>query len=454
MRDTMRRAVVGAALALAIGSVGGCNFIESPTGDPNAVPNAQLDQLFTTAQVNWFFMNESELGRMPAIWLQQMRGVERQFGGYEVYIFGEDIGDDTWQYIYRHGGLLELKEAEQLAAEAGRPAYVGILEVYEAYLMGTAADVWGDVPYTQAADPEVSDPALDGQMSIYDAVQSLLDKAITDLGGEGAPLGAVDMVFGGDTDAWIAVAHTLKARYYMHTAEVNGDAAYQAALAEAQQGITDVSGNWTTIHSSASTEANDWWQFTARDRTGYIGPNPNFEALLEGRGDPRVALYYADTDGNGSADNLNIPGEPDYNLPMVTCSENEFIIAEAQFHLGNAGAAQTAYDAALQCQEDYWASLGHNISLTSRPVSLQEIVTAKYISLFLNPEVWNDYKRTCYPQVVPPAGATELAGHTQVPPGFYYPQSERQTNPSLPANDDAVLRNANDPNYCTYPGVN
>ena len=83
------------------------------------MPTAQLDQLFTTAQVNWFFMNESELGRMPSIWLQQMRGNERQFAGYENYIFGEDIGDDTWQYIYRHGGLLEMREAEGLADGRG-----------------------------------------------------------------------------------------------------------------------------------------------------------------------------------------------------------------------------------------------------------------------------------------------------------------------------------------------
>jgi hypothetical protein len=132
----------------------------------------------------------------------------------------------------------------------------------------------------------------------------------------------------------------------------------------------------------------------------------------------------------------------------VSCSENQFIIAEIQMHSGNTGAAQTAYDAGLACQDALWS-----VTLASQPVSMQEIMTQKYISLFLNPEIWNDYKRTCYPQIVPPAGAVTLAGHLQVPPGFYYPISERQTNTNIPTNDETVLRNANDPNYCQYPGV-
>ncbi len=450
MRDYIRRAVAGAAAVLVIGSLGACDFITSPTGDPNAVPTAQLDQLYTTAQVNWFFLNESELGRMSAIFLQQMRGNERQFAGYEVYIFGEDIGDDAWQYIYRHGGLLELREAQKLATDAGRPAYAGILKVYEAYLIGTAADVWGDVPYSQAANPDVTEPALDNQMDIYAAVQSLLDDAISDLGGGGAPTGGVDMVFDGDVGKWIKVAHTLKARFYMHVAEVNGNAAYQSALSEAQQGIADPSGNWHSVHSTSSIEANDWWQFTARDRTGYIVPNPNMIALLKSRNDPRLDLFFTDFNADKTAaDNLNLPGKPDFDQPFVSCAETQFIIAEAQMHAGNTGAAQTAYDAGLACQDAYWG-----VTLTSQPVTMQEIMTAKYIALFLNPEIWNDYKRTCYPQVVPPSGATELAGHLQVPPGFLYPLSERQTNTNIPANNETVLRNENDPNYCTYPGVN
>ncbi len=447
----IRKAVIGAAAAVLIASAGGCHFIEAPTGDPNAVPSAQLDQLFTTVQVNWFFMNESELGRMPAIWMQQMKGMQRQFSGYDVYIYGEDIGDDTWPYIYRHGGLLEIKEAIKDAQDAGRPAYAGILEVYEAYLAGTAADVWGNVPFSEAADPAISEPKLDNQMDVYSAVQSILDQAISDLGGSGAPIGGVDKVFNGDTGKWIKVAHTLKARYYMHTAEVNGDAAYQSAMTEAQQGITDPADNWKTIHSTAATEANDWWQFMSRDRTGYMAPNPYMIGLLKSRNDPRLDLYFTSFNADTTAaDDLNKPGASNYDLPIVSCSETQFIIAEAAMHAGNQGAAQTAYEAGLGCQDSYWG-----ISLTPmNPVTMQEIMVSKYLALFLNPEIWNDYKRTCYPQIVPPAGAVELAGHLQVPPGFYYPISERQSNPNIPTNDETVLRKTNDPNYCQYPGVN
>ncbi|HKJ00915.1 MAG TPA: SusD/RagB family nutrient-binding outer membrane lipoprotein, partial [Longimicrobiales bacterium] len=198
-------------------------------------------------------------------------------------------------------------------------------------------------------------------------------------------------------------------------------------------------------------EANDWWQFTARDRTGYIVPNPNMIALLTARNDPRLDKFFTGFNAaKTTATNLNLPGKSDYDQPFVTCSETQFIIAEAALHAGSTTVAQNAYEAGLACQMAAWG-----ITLTPQtPVTMAELMTAKYIALFLNPEIWNDYKRTCYPQVVPPAGAVSLAGHLQVPPGFYYPISERQTNTNIPENDETVLRKANDPNRCTYSGVN
>ena len=84
--------------------------------------------------------------------------------------------------------------------------------------MGLATDLWGDVPFTDAGSPF---PTFDSQADVYTHIQALLDSAITNLGGAGGG-NAVDFYFGNDFDKWIATAHTLKARYYMHTAE-NGD---------------------------------------------------------------------------------------------------------------------------------------------------------------------------------------------------------------------------------------
>jgi Starch-binding associating with outer membrane len=71
------------------------------------------------------------------------------------------------------------------------------------------------------------------------------------------------------------------------------------------------------------------------------------------------------------------------------------------------------------------------------------VMTEKYITLFQNIEVWNDFKRTCIPALTPAAGKSEI------PARLLYGTTERQTNPNTPSNPP---RNWNDPNNdCTTP---
>src|SRR5437763_1150104 len=79
-------------------------------------------------------------------------------------------------------------------------------------------------------------PTHDPQASVYAAVQAKLDTALTLLGGSGAGPGSADLVYKGDKTKWTQAAHTLKARFYLHLAEVD-NSNYARALAQAQQGI-------------------------------------------------------------------------------------------------------------------------------------------------------------------------------------------------------------------------
>ncbi|MEO8579534.1 MAG: SusD/RagB family nutrient-binding outer membrane lipoprotein, partial [Gemmatimonadales bacterium] len=77
--------------------------------------------------------------------------------------------------------------------------------------------------------------------------------------------------------------------------------------------------------------------------------------------------------------------------------------------------------------------------------SLQTIMEEKYIALFQNIEVWNDWKRTCFPTLTPALGKTRIPGR------LYYGQTEEQTNPNTPpssAQNLFTVRNPNDPNPC------
>jgi hypothetical protein len=131
----------------------------------------------------------------------------------------------------------------------------------------------------------------------------------------------------------------------------------------------------------------------------------------------------------------------DYDQPIVSCAETYFIIAEAQYRLGATAAAQTALAAGVACQEALWGiDIPVNTTLTGSAL-YNEIMTQKYIALFLNIETYNDYKRTCLPAITPITS-------DGVPGRLLYGRTERQTNPNIPAPDLQPARNDNDPNAC------
>lgn len=462
---------LGRALGVALlaTSAGACSdFISVEGGNPNAVPKATADQLFVGAQVNTFMFSESQVARISSMWLQQMAGTDRQFQGLDIYSLRQSDADGEFSQIYAQGGLLDIRQAQELTKD--RKVYLGILKIHEAYLIGMGASIWGDIPYTAAADPENPGATLDPQEQVYAAVQALLDGAIADLqAGTGSPAGA-DVNFGGKAANWIAVANTLKARFYMHWVEAQeaGSAAANTAcggncldkaLAAARNGIQTASGNWYAVHGAGAKENNLWYQFM-RDRSGYIAAGAFGVDLLQDRGDPRLSIYYSkgqakdfadvyigSPPGNPSGDpgagasSLSTTGygSPTFDIPIATSSENAFIIAEASYHKGLTAQAQAALAQGVAQEEARLNVKGipTDATLTGSAL-LDEIMTQKYAALFLNMEAWNDYKRTCLPAIQTYQG-------NAIPARLFYGETEAQTNPNIPAPDKQKPRNTNDP---------
>ena len=136
---------------------------------------------------------------------------------------------------------------------------------------------------------------------MYDAVQLLLDEAIANLAATGPTnfgAGAADLNYGGNAAKWTRLAWTLKARNYLHTAEVRSTA-YASALAAAEKGIINPADDYRARFSGNAGEENFTTVFV-RQRGGYITPNPFFVGLLESRSDPRRTEYF-----NAAGDDLS-----------------------------------------------------------------------------------------------------------------------------------------------------
>lgn len=399
---------------------------------------------------------EGGLARTAGIWHQHFAGVDRQYISTDIYSYAEDDYSLEWGFIYAQGGLMDIRKLRAAADKINDKQSSGVAKIYEAWQISTAADIWGDIPYSEANNPAIQTPKLDKQLTVYAALQTLLSSAITDLTGGGPGPGSADLVYRGDVALWTEVAHTLKARLFMHTAEVD-PTAYARANTEAKLGISSSANDYLSYHDPVPTSWNVWSQFMYYDRDSYMRAGAALVDTLKNRADPRLdtdcadgnwcAAYYsggppwvgskpgqslatASTLGDlrlyGPTSDLN------FRQPLITWAETQLIIAETAFRAGNLLEAQTALDAVRTASGN----------TTVIPATLLLIATEKWIADFQNIEVWNDYKRLCLPRLVP------APGKTAIPARLVYPFVERNANPNMPAPSAQPARNQNDPNAC------
>jgi hypothetical protein len=465
------------------GSLAACgDYLTGPgiSDNPNAPLAVETAQLFQGIQLTQFVQHTGDLSRHTAMWTQQMAGIGNQYSGRDQYVTTEQDLAAWYNAIYTGGGLVDIRRARAISDSVSCPQCSALFAIHEAYLVGMGASIFGDLPY-RGALVEGTPAPLDPQAQVYADVQALLDGAIAGLstaptGGAAAfysQLSAVDLIYGGTRSRWIAAAQTLKARYYLHWVEgqvAGGAAAAQSAIAcggncltkartAALAGIQSAAGDWRAFHTNVGSEANFFYQFFD-ERAGYLVAGNHLVELLKARNDARLKVYFEPVSGNtfvgsraGEANQAasvladDGAGAANFRQPMVTCAENQFILAEVEFRLGNTAPARAALLAGMRCAEE---TLGVQITnpttaqvnALSGNALLEEIITQKYIALFLNMEVYNDYKRTCLPRLT-------TFNNRPIPGRLFYGQQERQTNPNIPQPDQQPRLNANDPVDCS-----
>jgi hypothetical protein len=452
---------------MAAAAIASCNAFDLSGPKLDEDPNIQTEvrspeQLFLGIHSAQAFFQEGNVARTVCMWLQHCAGIDRQYTSYEIYSISEDDMSPDWGFVYGGGGLQDTRRMRAVAEEQGNPRAVGVAQFMEALAIGTAAGVWGDIPYSDALRADGAPPVLDKQLDVYDAMQLLLDSAIDNLQGGGAGLGTSDLVYGGNYSAWIEAAWTLKARYHMATAEVRGAAAYAAALAAAQNGISSPANDFELWHGVQPSEWNVWYQFTWWDRFGYLGASATMVDTMLVRDDPRLlfgcssgdewcAAYWAYDYGSppGGFDvfaawpsavrlgrdapdlDFEFDGyDGDYHQPIITWAENQLIIAEAAFRLGQGGALDALNAVREASDRDPLGS-----------VTLREIAVEQWITMFQNIELWNYWRRNCEPDLTPARGSS-------IPGRMLYPLVERNANPNVPDPSAQPARNQNDPNAC------
>src|SRR5689334_9987283 len=290
------------SLGLLLGTAGCDSFLTGNTlsNNPNLPTSASIQQLFVGVQAGQFAFEEGTVAMMMCEWVQACSAGNSRFVQQAAqYVFNEtsNIGANSgdWITAYDGGGLIDIRKVEAATGAGGDSVWLGIAQIWEAFTMGTVSSMWGDVPYSEAVSGKTN-PVLDDRFVILDNLQTVLTDAIAELAnGAGPGPGAADLVFGGDNAKWTRAAWTLKARYYLHTAESLGTPAYTAAIAAAANGISDPTGasDLASFHSQATSERNMWTQFQTGSGFGTdLEGGKALIDILKARNDPRLAEYF------------------------------------------------------------------------------------------------------------------------------------------------------------------
>jgi hypothetical protein len=441
-----------AAIAALLGATA-CH-IDSLTGgelstDPNNPVTATNTQLFVGSQSALWALWGSDASRTAGLLTQQLAGLARQYASLaNNYAINTNVTNGFQRSLYVSGGLIDIKRLQEGSIAAKDTIFLGIARVLEGAFMGTGADLFGNIVYKEAVTGNLT-PNLDDQLAVYDSVQTVLSAAVANLSvapsSNNIGPGPADLVYGGDPEKWLALAHTLKARFYLNTAEVR-PAAYAQALAEASQGIRSESGTYAGAFTQATGENNFWYQFDIILRAGDMGPGVFLDNLLKARNDPRRDDYF-DHDASDQPTDLSTTRlAPDFQQPYVSYDENTLIWAEAAYRTGDQVTA-------LAKLNEERAHHGLAPEAVAGQALLNEILTEKYIANFqLGEQVWRDYTRTCTPNLVPSAAASGSPSGGNIPGRLLYDVSELNTDPNYP-DDSSTFWNPDDPPNATSDGT-
>lgn len=442
-------------------------LVEGINDDPNSIPTEDIEQhLFLTgAQLANISFQQGHLSRIAGLYSGQLFGFASVYGDVYRYNISTAESNSSWNKIYV--GVVTNTRSMIINAPTDR-LLIGICKVLEAHALGSAASVFGDVPFSEINNIDIDDPNFDGQASVLAGVQQLLDEGIASLAGSSRPL-PQDLHFAGNADKWIAAANTLKARYYMITKD------YQSAYSAAQKGIMSDDGTYEFVPTGTDAtvdDKNQFWTTLNGARGGDIGSGDSYlTQLLDSgsavyRGNSKTdetarSGYAYVVENDGDSNKGIIEGfEP---LALASYAENSLTLAEA-------GARTSGLATGLGHLNDHrdWLNTGEflNVNFDTLPYAyevyeeadfasggientdgidatralIREIVEERYISGFLTWMPFDDQRRLRKSDsdvLVPfPLNDSSASGHVGRLP---YASNELNANSNAPSNDPGLF---------------
>jgi hypothetical protein len=435
--------------------------------NPDKSPTANPEQVLTTAMGTIGYVVDGQYNHDNILWGQYWTwGPGVALSNIERYIGEGADYDNEWINIYSKA-LTDLK----FVANSSSRGHAGIAKILMAYTYQGVVDHWGDVPFSEALNGELSDgsnfaPRFDDDAVIYPQLVTMIDDGLLDIDASSGNVGAEDLIYSGDMDAWVRFGNSLKLRILMR----------MSGVVDVSAQVTELLANGTFIESMSDIAAipfsgvvgNENPMF-ARMEAGvknfYIASNTSLE-YLQDNNDPRLLAFYAPAKNSNNLVGIlqgSIDEEPftnsvgDYsqmtalaygqNNDVILMSnwETWFLRAEAALKFG--GDDEAAFAAAVQANFDYLgidpgtyiADL--NYSGGGDVQKLNHIAIQKWISMngTQEDEGWIETRRFDTPsnpifsQTIFATPFVSVLPPNVHPSIWFYPANELSLNPNAPA---------------------
>ena len=371
------------------------------------------------------------------------------------------FGGNPWPTLYTNlrDNEIILREARANNALA---VYEGPALILKAYFTATLTDLYGDVPYSEAlrGDEGIVTPAYDSQEMIYTGANGILDNLNTAIekleSYSGASTLEGDILFGGDLNAWIRFANSLRIKYLMRIADRVDNSSTLQAIYDADNYIGDNTQN--AVFNFSASQPNNFRMANLRagDFNLFI-LSETMQEILTNLQDPRLELFFRPTanDPGSYQGFLNGPDASqtsisvaDYSLSgrifreepgglqanFMTAWETHFLLAEAAERGLLTADAQSLYEEGVQMAFDYWNTSLPTDYLTTGSAAygqnaqdkMEQIITQKWIANIINGyEGWTEYRRTGFPTLKTVAASLN---NDLIPVRMPYPTDEDALN--------------------------
>ncbi|MDQ1266511.1 MAG: RagB/SusD family nutrient uptake outer membrane protein [Bacteroidota bacterium] len=437
--------------------ISACDIDKNINNSPNAINQDKVKSvegvygLSISLQVAAADYYQRDRSRIASIWTWQVcapPGIARaqflEWNAYYMTSAGET--EDMWALAYR--GIRIANDIIEFAPEVDfkedntgiTNVLVGMAKTYKALFLGELTAFYGSIPINIVG---LEPPAFVTQAEAYAEVQKLLDEALVNFTETGAY--SRDLNYGGDGAKWTAMAHSLKARYFLHVKN------YTNALTEANQGITSANDNLWAIFSNNAGEYSEWGQF-AIDEGDPLRCDWTYMRLLKSEpGDKRLAEYFTTpVDAAGEYYGYAVRNEAQaadeekdikytaslkkyatYDAWFPLCSYEEVVLIKAECKARANDLTGAAADVNIIRTQaglpDYTAG--------TQAEAIAEILKQKYMQLFLEGQCYHDMRRTgTLPDDI-------------IPKRWLYPDAEITTNPNVPDDDDHLVYDILDDKY-------